>query len=128
MRKVNLVTSIDPPVIRPGFERPEERREVTPRGFVNELKSVVSSTPVKLLKVVGEEAKEFRPLEEVAKAVSAELKITEENAMKLLRLLIMLRLVEYDDVEEKIRSWEPITRFIARVEWGITVLDMLLGV
>ena len=102
-------------------------REVSPRDFVSELKSAVEATPMKVLEVVGEEAPEFKEFGEVASAIASRLNFSEETAVMLLKLMIMTRLVDYDDVADKVRALEPITRFIARAKWSIGVLEKLVA-
>ncbi|MHA1593969.1 MAG: hypothetical protein ACTSXX_04420, partial [Candidatus Baldrarchaeia archaeon] len=99
-------------------EKEGELREIKPKDFIKELKTIVDSVPVRIFDVIGEEAKDFKPLSEVAGTVAEKLGISADNAATLLKLLIMLRLVEYDEVEDRIRSIEPISRFIARMKWG----------
>ena len=91
-----------------------QRKEILLKDFMNELRTIISSSPIKVLEIIGEEAKEFVPLNTIAEAIARKLEITTENAFSIIRLIIMLRLVEYDDMEDKARALEPVTRFILR--------------
>ncbi|RLF07503.1 MAG: hypothetical protein DRJ69_07065 [Thermoprotei archaeon] len=103
----------------------EAKKEISLKAFMDELKTVINSSPIKLLEVVGEEAKEFTSLDVIADAVAKKLEITTENAQSLLRLTIMLRLVEYDDLEDKVRALDPLTRFVARIRRNTEILEKL---
>ena len=37
----------------------------------------------------------------------------------------MLRLVEYDDLEDKVRALDPLTRFVARIRRNTEILEKL---
>jgi len=102
-----------------------QRKEILLKDFMNELKTIINSSPIKVLEIIGEDAKEFVPLNTIAEAIARKLEITTENAFSILRLIIMLRLVEYDDMEDKARALEPVTRFILRLKRNTEILEKL---
>ncbi len=118
----------------------EEAREVIPtemegvkidiKGFVRELKSILSSMPVKVLEVVAREAKDFRDVSELARALAKELNLTEEDGNLLIRLLIMLRLVEYEEEGDRVKALNIVAEalepsFMSRIRWGVRLLTEL---
>ena len=118
----------------------EEAREVIPaemegvkidiKGFVRELKSILSSMPVRVLEVVAREAKDFRDVGEVARALAKELDLTEEDGNLLIRLLIMLRLVEYEEEGDRVKALNIVAEalepsFMSRIRWGVRLLTEL---
>lgn len=109
---------------------PPEGVKVDVKGFVRELRSILSSTPVRVLEVVAREAKDFRNVGELAKILADELDITEEEGNLFIRLLIMLRLVDYDEGADQVKALNIVAEalepsFMSRIRWGVRLLTEL---